>query len=113
MNKKLVVLSALLVVLLPITVLAFAEPPQPSPNQNISVAVLVDRILNLLVWPLATGIVIILFIMAGFIFLTAQGEPAKIQEARRAVIWGIVGVIIIVISFSIVRTIGILLNLAS
>ena len=69
------------------------------------------NIINYVVWPIAVGVVIVLFIMAGMIFLTAQGEPGKIETARKAVTWGVVGVIIILISFSIIATVKWLIGL--
>ena len=31
-------------------------------------------------------------VFAGFKYLTARGEPSKIQEANKALIWALVGV---------------------
>lgn len=42
--------------------------------------------------------VVVLFIVAGILFLTAQGEPEKLETARKALIWGAVGTAIIAIA---------------
>src|SRR3989344_1241856 len=48
----------------------------------------------------ASGFVIIAFVLAGFKYLTAKGEPGKIAEANQSVIWGLAGVAVLVIAFS-------------
>jgi hypothetical protein len=54
-----------------------------------------------LIWPPIVAAVVILFIMAGFSFLTAQGDPSKLESARRFALWGIVGIVAILLAFSI------------
>jgi hypothetical protein len=71
---------------------------------------LIDRFLTIVVLPLFSGLVVIMFIYAGFLFLTAQGDPTKISTAKKMVIWGIIGVIIALLSYSIVTFITNFLN---
>jgi hypothetical protein len=59
-------------------------------------------------WIVFAIIALIMFIVAGIKFLTAGGDPAKVGEARMAFIWGVAGVVVAVIAFSIV---GIVQNL--
>lgn len=59
----------------------------------------INGILRLL-WILFIAFAVIMFIIAGFNFLAAQGEPGKVKDARNALIWGIVGVVVGVIAFS-------------
>ena len=51
------------------------------------------------------AVAVICFLIAGVLFLTAQGDAEKIKTARSAVIWGFVGVIIGIIAFSIIAII--------
>lgn len=53
-----------------------------------------------LVWILAGGIAIIMFAVAGIKFLTSQGNPGKLEEARQAVIWAVVGTVVVILAFS-------------
>lgn len=100
MNKKLAALfSSIALLLLPVVSLAINFPPQPV-GQALDIRVAVSNIINF-IWPIVVGIVVIMFLAAGIIFLTAQGEPNKISQARQAVIWGVAGVIVIVLAFSI------------
>jgi hypothetical protein len=48
------------------------------------------------------AVAVICFVMAGILFLTAQGEPEKLKTAKAATIWGFVGVAVGIIAFSIV-----------
>ncbi len=74
----------------------------PSGTANLSPAALVVTVLNF-IWPIIVGVVIVMFITAGFLFITAQGEPGKLTSARNAVIWGVVGVVVILLAFSIIN----------
>ena len=47
------------------------------------------------------AIAVIMFIWAGVTFLTANGAPEKIQQARTAAMWGVVGVIVMILAYSI------------
>jgi len=49
-----------------------------------------------------TAIVVVLFVVAGILFLTAQGAPEKLATARSAFLWGVVGVAVGIIAYSIV-----------
>src|SRR3989344_5063238 len=110
MNKKLIASSVLVLLLLPVIILAFNPPPQPI-EQELLVGDVVDNVLRWIVWPFVTGLVIILFIWAGFLFLSAKGEPGKIDTAKKAMTWAVIGVVIAILGFSAVKTIKFLLNI--
>ena len=46
------------------------------------------------------------FVYAAYLYLTAQGEPKKVQEAQQILTWGIVGLILIGAAFWIMQIIG-------
>lgn len=56
----------------------------------------IDNIL----WTIAWSFTIIMFTLAGFKYLTAKGNPQQIDEANKAVVWGMIGVIVIVLAWS-------------
>ncbi|MDO8530091.1 MAG: hypothetical protein Q7S10_01665 [bacterium] len=69
---------------------------------------IIDRFIDKVAWPIFLGLVVIMFIYAGILFLTASGDPTKIGNARRAVIWAVVGVAVGFLAFSavgLIRTI--------
>lgn len=113
-NRKLFFLLVLTVLfVLPFS--AFGQidfPDAPTGGQNIDIAnnILIP-ILGNIIWPIAITLVIIFFIIAGFKFLTAQGKPEELQTARRFLIWAVGGVIVIILSFSIITIIQTTFNL--
>ncbi len=100
MNKKLIVLlSSTILFVLPIV--AFGFNPGGTPNTVIlNVTQIVNIILDF-IWPIFAGFAVIMFLYAGFLFLTASGEAEKIANARQALLWGTVGVVVGLIAFSI------------
>lgn len=54
-------------------------------------------------WLVFEVIAVICFVIAGILFLSANGEPAKLILARSAVIWGIAGVAVGIIAYSIIK----------
>jgi len=103
MNKKIVVLfsAPVLAVLL---LAPFAVLAQPWPRTlTVPITTVVVNLINItliIVWNIAIAFTIIMFVLAGFKFMTAQGDPAKVSEAKLAVIWGLVGVAVIVLAWS-------------
>ena len=51
-------------------------------------------------------IAVLCFLFAGIMFLTAQGQPEKIQMARSAFIWGVAGVVVGILAFSIIAIVS-------
>ncbi len=50
------------------------------------------------------GIVaVIVIILGGFHFLTSTGDPGKIKKGKDTIIWGIVGLLVVLFSFAIVN----------
>ena len=106
MNKKIIVLSSVSVLsVLPFIALAFNFIP-PSGNANLSPAVVVVNIINF-IWPIIVAVVVIAFIVAGILFVVGQGEPGALKTARSAVIWGVVGIVVILLAFSIINIVQI------
>src|SRR3989344_1660139 len=98
MKKIIVSLLLLSAVLVPVT--AFAQP-------NVTITDL-DQLIAALkapIWTIFVLIALIAFITAGILFLTASGDPEKIKTARTAFLWGMVGVVVGIIAFSIVTII--------
>ena len=97
--KKIISSSVVGTLLLPVIALADINPG-PTPNGGVfNVVTIINAVLNLL-WPIFFGYAVIMFIVAGFTFLTAQGEAEKVGEARKAVQYGAIGVVVGIIAFS-------------
>ncbi|MBI2054363.1 MAG: hypothetical protein HYT36_03455 [Candidatus Staskawiczbacteria bacterium] len=52
-------------------------------------------------WIVFMVFAVVFFLLAGIMFLTAQGDPEKISRARSAMIWGVAGVVVGIVSGSI------------
>lgn len=97
MNKKLVIVSSLSAVLLPVA--AFAVPILPLPGLgNVTIGGIIDAIFAIL-WPVFAAYAVVMFILAGVQFLQARG--GDISDARNSVIWGSVGVGVALLAFTI------------
>lgn len=65
---------------------------------------LINRIIDL-VFTAGLAIAPIAIIIAGILFMTAQGEPGKIQKAQEIIKWTFIGLIILVCSRALVELI--------
>jgi hypothetical protein len=106
MKKIIVSLILLSAFILPISVMA-AIPGQPGAGSVGDLDTLYETI-GSIAWKVFAIIALLAFIVAGILFLTAGGDPEKIKLARTAFIWGIVGIVVAILAFSIV---GIISNL--
>ena len=87
MNKKSIIVSSLAIFLSPLVCFAAFD-----------LEATIDRFINLILLPVFSGLVIIMFIWVGILFLSAQGDPAKISTARKALIWVIVGIAVVLLA---------------
>ena len=97
--KKIVVSLLLLSVLLA-PALAFAQP-RTTINS-------LDQLVNAVkrpLWVVFGLIALVAFVIAGILFLTAAGDPEKVKTARTAFLWGIVGIVVGIVAYSIVAII--------
>lgn len=70
-----------------------------------SIEKLLVAILNIII-VIATPIVVIFIILAGFKYVTARGNPAKITEATQALTYAIIGGVLIIGAVAIARIIA-------
>lgn len=101
---KKIVLSLIAVSLLALPVLAFAQIGGNPPAISIDLTTLGNKIANA-IWIVFTILALVMFVVAGILFLTAQGDPEKVKTARNAFIWGVVGVVVGIIAFTIITVV--------
>lgn len=99
MTKTKLTLASIGIMLLPFVVMA-----QPVAD-NLSLCGIISGIKNA-IWIVFGAIAVIMFVIAGILFLTAGGNPEKVQAARSAFIWGVAGVVVGIIAFSIMAIVG-------
>ena len=77
-----------------------STPGTAPDTQNLNVTQIINIVLNF-IWPIFVGGAVLVFLLAGFLFLTANGDPGKISTARSAVLVGVITVVLGVLAFSI------------
>lgn len=95
-NKLFAILSVLFIFALSAQCI-YAQDPLQSPPSNIDVIGVLNKIANLLI-EIATPIAIIMVIVAGFYFITAQGDPGKIEKARTMILWVLIGMAVVLLA---------------
>lgn len=105
MNKKyLSILILLGLAVFSLTAAVWTPPPSPD-GTGVDMGKIMGGIINF-VWQFFAGLAVIMFIVAGIQFLSSNGDPAKITAARNAFIWGVVGIVVAIVAFSIVTIIS-------
>lgn len=96
MNKK-ILFSNLLAATLALPGLVFAQAPtiQGMVHAAEQTALLI-----------ASGVVVILWIVTGLLFVTAAGDPGKLGTARKALIASVAGTLIVIIASSAVALVS-------
>lgn len=79
---------------------AFNPGGVPNAALGISINSLVDIIFSI-IWPIAVAIIIIAFVVIGFLFFQAKGDPEKTKSARLAFIGAIVVTVMVLLAWSI------------
>lgn len=105
MNKKILFLILLGILILPTVVFAQLH----SYGSDISLGEIVDNIVGSL-WVVFAGIAVVCFLVAGVMFLTAAGDAGKLKTARDAFLWGVVGVVIGILAYSMINIVGSLIS---
>jgi hypothetical protein len=115
MNKtKKIILSLAVagITILPLAALAVNNPINASGGPNASfgdIGTVINTILGKL-WVIFAGLAVVMFLYAGILFLTAQGAPDKVSAARQAFLWGVVGVVVGILAYSIIAVVGSLIS---
>ena len=103
MNKKIATLFILSSVAPLIS--SAAVPSEISINNVNDFWQIIVRILRF-IWPVFVGFAIIMFFVAGFLYLTSAGDPGKTKAARDTFIWSIIGMIVGIMAISLPYIIG-------
>jgi len=103
MKKIALSLATIGMAVLPIIALAQVGGSAPS-SFAVSLEALGQLIVNQ-IWVVFTVIAIICFVIAGILFLTSGGDPEKIVKARSALIWGVAGIVVGILAYTIIAVI--------
>jgi ATP/ADP translocase len=56
-------------------------------------------------WIVFTIIAVVMFVIAGILFLTAAGDAEKVQNARNAFLWGVAGIVVGILAYTIITVV--------
>ena len=106
MSKNKLALISVCILALP--VLAFAQLTTSTSGSLTTVSGLSNLIADIeeAMGAIFGAIVVVCFLTAGILFLTAGGQPEKVGTARSAFLWGIAGVVVGIIAYSIVAIVS-------
>lgn len=77
----------------------------PNPIESQSFFELLNKIIDF-IFTISIPITALMIIIAGFYFITAQGEPEKIQTAKRIITWALIGFLIVLCAKGLVQLLG-------
>jgi hypothetical protein len=79
-----------------------------APGINLTIQDVLGILTGLACWfaRVALTLIVVAVIYYGIRFLMAQGDPAKLTEAKRSFLWGLVGVAVVIGTYTIIATIA-------
>ncbi len=81
----------------------------PNPLEANSFEELIDSVINIIFY-LALLLAPLMVIVAGFLFVTAAGDPNRVTAAKRIILWTAVGFLIVLLSKGIFQAVTGLLS---
>jgi hypothetical protein len=86
--------------------------PSSSPASGMGVNLTIDKIFGIITGiacfliRISIALIVIALIYYGIRFLTSQGDPVKVSEAKTALGWAIVGILVIFGTYTIIKTVS-------
>jgi len=79
-----------------------------APGINLTIQDVLGIITGLACWisRVALAFIVIAIVFYGVKFMMAKGDPTKLTEARKSFLWGLVGVIVILGTYTIIATVA-------
>lgn len=98
MNKKIFFLILLNILMLPVLA-------QAAEANNVTIQSMVHAAENTALF-IASGVTVILWIVTGVLFLSAQGAPEKVNMAKKALIAAVAGTMLVIVAASAIALVG-------
>ena len=79
-----------------------------APGINLTIDGIFNIINGLACWlaDIAIVLMVIAIIFYGIQFLISRGDPGKVTDARKSLTWGIVGILVILGTYTIIASVG-------
>jgi len=81
------------------------------PLQFNTLGEIISRVVNFFLIPISGVILLLVFIWAGYDFMTSEGNPEKIKSAQAKITTGIIGIVLLVLAFLIVKVVELILGI--
>lgn len=104
-GKKAIILPlAIFFLSLPLLSFAAAELSNAPTIGQLPMGTLEQKIIALIdfAWKLLAALAVVMFVFAGLLFTTAAGNESKVSTAKKAALWGVIGIGVAIVGFSIV-----------
>jgi uncharacterized membrane protein YtjA (UPF0391 family) len=88
-----------------IVFLSVAQLTLAQVSSDITITGLAANVANV-IWIVATVIVVVFWVITGVAFLTAQGDPSKMQKAKLALFTAVGGTVIVILAYSVMSIIS-------
>ncbi len=99
--KKAIIVSVILIHLPNIALATQLEDPLSTGGDlNVVIARLIQALLGIV-----GGLALLMFIWGGFLWLTSMGSPDKIKKGKDTLIWATIGIAIILMAYTLVKTV--------
>lgn len=81
-----------------------------NPFKKDSIRGLIETIVNDILLPIGGVVAVVMIIYAGFLYVTAGGDPGQIKKAHDALLWAVIGAAILLGAWIISRAIEVTIN---
>jgi hypothetical protein len=80
-----------------ITTVSDGEITLNNPLKDDTIAGLIERVSGF-IFGIGIAVAVIIIVLAGFNFVTSQGEPAKIEKAKNMILYTLIGVAVMILA---------------
>lgn len=77
-----------------------------NPFKQDTIKGLIETIVNDILIPIGGVVAVLMIMWAGFLYVTARGDPGQIKKARDALLWAVIGAAILLGAWVISQAIG-------
>ena len=109
MNKKILSLTLLGFLALPAIILAQLHQVPGTGGVTVDITTIVTGA-EYAAGFIFGSVAVICFVVAGILFLTSQGAPEKLKTARAAVLWGVIGIVVGLVAFSVIALVEVMIS---
>jgi len=81
------------------------NPLCPLNGTDVTLGLLLDRVITLLLW--GAGVAAVIYLLwSGILYITAGGDEAKAGKARTGIVNAVIGIVIIILAFVIEKSVA-------